>query len=91
MLSPQRGGNHYIIDDFGRKSFTLGGLEQISDDCLDARFEILLDGKTEFCRDTMLTAMGAAHLLKHQRPNSNVAVRDLQTGQLIVLPVRQQQ
>ena len=54
----------------------------MSDDCLGARFEILLDDKTEFCRDTMLTAMGAAHLLKHQRPNSNVAVRDLQTGQL---------
>ena len=62
----------------------------MSDDCLGARFEILLDGKTEFCRDTMLTAMGAAHLLK-QRPNSNVAVRDLQTGQLTVLPATQQQ
>ena len=63
----------------------------MSDDCLGARFEILLDDKTEFCRDTMLTAMGAAHLLKHQRPNSNVAVRDLQTGQLTVLPAMQQQ
>jgi hypothetical protein len=61
----------------------------MSDDCLGARFEILLDGKTEFCRDTMLTAMGAARLLKHQWPSSKVAVRDLQTGQL--LPVTQQQ
>ena len=63
----------------------------MSDDCLGARFEILLDGKTESCRDTMLTAMGAAHLLKQQHPNSKVAVRDLQTGQLTVLPAAQQQ
>ncbi len=63
----------------------------MSDDCLGARFEILLDGKTESCRDTMLTAMGAAHLLKHQNPNSKVAVRDLQTGQLTVLPATHQQ
>ena len=60
----------------------------MSDDCLGARFEILLDGKTESCRDTMLTAMGAAHLLKHQHPNRKVTVRDLQTGQLTVLPAK---
>jgi hypothetical protein len=66
-------------------------MEQMSVYCLGARFEILLDGKTGFCRDSMLTAMGAAHLLKRQRPNSKVAVRDLQTGQLTVLPVTQQQ
>ena len=63
----------------------------MSDDCLGARFEILLDGKTQSCRDTMLTAMGAATFSRHQRPNSNVAVRDLQTGQLTVLPATQQQ
>ena len=56
------------------------------DDCLGARFEILLDGKTQSCRDTMLTAMGAATILKSQNPNSKVAVRDLQTGQLTALP-----
>ena len=48
--------------------------------------EILLDGKTQFCRDTMLTAMGAAKLIQSQNPNSKVAVRDLQTGHLTVLP-----
>ena len=57
-----------------------------SEDCLGARFEILLDGKTQSCRDTMLTAMGAATFIKSQNPNSKVAVRDLQTGQLTVLP-----
>ena len=36
----------------------------MSDDCLGARFEILLDGKTQSCRDTMLTAMGAATFSK---------------------------
>ena len=56
------------------------------DDCFGARFEILLDGMTQSCRDTMLTAMGAATFIKRQNPNSKVALRDLQTGQLTVLP-----
>ena len=60
------------------------------DDCLGARFEILLDGMTQSCRDTMLTAMGAATFIKSQNPNSNVAVRDLLTGQLTVLPAASQ-
>ena len=30
----------------------------MSEDCLGARFEILVDGKTQYCRDTMLTVMG---------------------------------
>ena len=57
----------------------------MSDDCLGARFEILLDGKTQSCRDTMLTAMGAATFIKSQNSNSRVAVRDPQSGQLTVL------
>jgi hypothetical protein len=61
----------------------------MSEDCLGARFEILLDGKTQSCRDTMLTAMGAATFLRSQNPSSRVAVRDLQTGQLTVLPTTQ--
>ena len=58
------------------------------DDCLGARFEILLDGMTQSCRDTMLTAMGAATFIKRQNPNCKVAVKDLQTGQLTVLPTQ---
>ena len=46
----------------------------MSDDCLGARFEILIDGKTQSCRD-MLTAMGAATFIKSQNPNSKVAMR----------------
>ena len=30
------------------------------DDCVGAKFEILVDGETKGCRDTVLTAMGAA-------------------------------
>ena len=63
----------------------------MSEDCLGARFEILLDGKTQSCRDTMLTAMGAATFLKSQNPSSKVAVRDLQTDQLTVLPTTEHQ
>ena len=61
------------------------------EDCLGARFEILLDGKTRYCRDTMVTAMGAANIIEGQNPKSRVAVRDLQTGQLTVLPATPQQ
>jgi hypothetical protein len=56
------------------------------EDCLGARFEILLDGKTQYCRDTLVIAMGAANIIQGQNPNSRVAVRDLQTGQLTVIP-----
>jgi hypothetical protein len=59
------------------------------EDCLGARFEILVDGKTQYCRDTMVTAMGAANIIRGQNPKSRVAVRDLQTGQLIVIPAMQ--
>ena len=58
----------------------------MSKNCQGAKFEILLDGKHQSCRDTMLTAMGAAKLIQSQNPNGKVAVRDLQSGQLTVLP-----
>ena len=55
------------------------------EDCLGARFEILVDGKTQYCRDTMVTAMGAATIIQGQNPKSRVAAKDLQTGQLTVI------
>ena len=61
----------------------------MSENCQGANSEILLDGKIQSCRDTMLTAMGAAKLIQWQNPNSKVAVRNLQTGQLTVLPTTQ--
>ena len=54
------------------------------EDCLGAKFEILVDDKTQYCRDTLVTAMGAANIIQVQNPKSRVAVRDLQTGQLTV-------
>ena len=35
--------------------------------------------------------MGAANIIQGQNPKSRVAVRDLQTGQLTVLPATPQQ
>ena len=58
----------------------------MTENCEGAKFEILLDGEPQSCRDTMLTAMGAAAILKSQNPTSRVAVRDLQTSKLIVVP-----
>ena len=52
----------------------------------EPRFEILLDGKTQYCRDTLVTAMGAAHIIQGQNPTGCVAVRDLVTGLLTVVP-----
>jgi hypothetical protein len=63
----------------------------MSEDCLGARFEILLDGMTQSCRDTMLTAMGAAQFLKRQNPHSEIIVKDLQSGEVIPVGSRSQQ
>jgi hypothetical protein len=58
------------------------------EDCEGAKFEILLDGEPQSCRDTMPTAMGAAAILKSQNPGSKIAVRDLRTGELIAVPLQ---
>ena len=58
------------------------------EDCLGARFEILLDGETQHRRDTLVTAMGAANIIQGAIPGSRVAVRDLQTGLLTEVPKR---
>ena len=34
------------------------------EDCLGAKFEILVDDKTQYCRDTLVTAMGAANIIQ---------------------------
>ena len=53
-----------------------------------AQFEILVDGAPRSYRDTKLTAMGAAHILKMRAPDSEVVVKDLQTGELTVVAAR---
>jgi hypothetical protein len=47
-----------------------------------ARFEISIDGKPRSYRDTKPVAMDAAEYLKRRFPNSEVAVKDLQRGDL---------
>ena len=51
----------------------------MSEDCLGARFEILLDGKTQHCRVTMNTAMGAANIIQRQNSNAGEKFRMLVT------------
>lgn len=52
-------------------------------------FAILVDGTPHSYRDTKLTAMGAAHVLKIRKPHSEVAVKDLQTGAITVIAARE--
>jgi hypothetical protein len=48
-----------------------------------AQFEILIDGKPRSYRDSKPVAIEAAEYLKRRYPNSEVAVKDLQTGELM--------
>ena len=57
----------------------------MTESALGAMFEILVDGKPRSYRDTKLTAMGAAQFRKGQSPHSEVAVRDMQTGEVTVV------
>ena len=47
---------------------------------------VIREAEEDWSRDTMRAAMGAATFIKSKNPNSKVAVGDLQTGQLTVLP-----
>ena len=52
----------------GRDTRSGRGLEHMSEaDCFGARFEVLLDGTTQYCRDTMRAAMGAATFIKSKK------------------------
>jgi hypothetical protein len=54
----------------------------MTESALGAMFEVLVDGRPRSYRITRLAAMGAAKLLKRQNPNHEVAVRDMQTGEV---------
>ena len=47
-----------------------------------AQFEILLDGKPRFYRDTKVVATETAGFLKNRYPHSEVTVKDLQSGEV---------
>jgi hypothetical protein len=53
-----------------------------------AQFEIRVDGKAHAYRDTRMVAMGAAYILKTLNRHSEVAVKDLRSGELTVVAYR---
>ena len=50
-----------------------------------AQFEILVDGKPRSYRDIKVVAIASAEFLKSRNPHSEVAVRDLQSGEVTVV------
>ena len=46
-----------------------------------APFEISVDGKPRSYRDIKAVAIASAEFLKSRNPNSNIAVKDLRTGE----------
>jgi len=49
----------------------------------DAKFEIIVDGKTRTYRDTKAVALDAARYLKNNKGNKEVKVHDHTTGEII--------
>ena len=50
-----------------------------------AQFEILVDGTPRSYRDRKDIAIASAEFLKHRNPQSEVKVKDLQSGEVIVV------
>jgi hypothetical protein len=50
-----------------------------------AQFEILVDGKPRSYRDIKAVAIASAEFLKSKNPQSEVAVKDLQSGEVTVV------
>jgi hypothetical protein len=50
-----------------------------------AQFEILVDGKARSYRDIKAVAIASAEFLKSRNPHSEVAVKDLQSGEVTVV------
>ncbi len=48
----------------------------------------MVDGKPRSYRDTKIDANAAAELLKNRHPNSEVAVKDRQSGMVTVVAYR---
>ncbi len=55
----------------------------MSENCQGAKFEILLDGKTQSCRDTMVTAMGAAKFIQSRIAGDVATVTEIPRGKYI--------
>ena len=50
-----------------------------------AQFEISIDGASQTYRDRKDPALSAAQLLKSRNPNSVVKLRDLESGEEIII------
>ena len=50
-----------------------------------AQFEIFVDGKPRSYRDIKAVAIASAEFLKSRNPHSEVAVKDLQSGEVTVV------
>jgi hypothetical protein len=55
-----------------------------------AQFEISVDGKPRSYRDIKVVAIVSAEFLKSRNPNSNIAVKDLRTGEVTPVAFRPQ-
>ena len=55
-----------------------------------AQFEITIDGKPRSYRDIKAVAIASAEFLKSRNPNSNIAVKDLRTGEVTPVAFRPQ-
>jgi hypothetical protein len=55
-----------------------------------APLEILVDGKPRSYRDIKAVAIASAEFLKSRNPNSNIAVKDLRTGEVTPVAFRPQ-
>jgi hypothetical protein len=53
-----------------------------------AQFEILIDGKPRTYRDRKEFAIDAAEYLKRKHPNSDIVVKDLQSGEVTKIKYR---
>ena len=71
-----RGGAPELEEDWG--PMKLGNLP-------GAQFEILVDGKPRSYRDIKAVAIASAEFLKSRNPHSEVAVKDLQSGEVAVV------
>jgi hypothetical protein len=55
-----------------------------------AQFEISVDGNPRSYRDIKTVAIASAEFLKSRNPNSNIAVKDLRTGEVTPVAFRPQ-
>jgi hypothetical protein len=61
------------------------GKRRMRDVDYSAKYEILVDGKPRSMRDAKETAIEAGRFLKHKQPQSEISVRDVRDGSVVVI------